>query len=116
MTGSGGKKFLINMCGPAEPTSTSSCKHAMVCSDGISYGEPKNYQVEKESRQLKLNYAAGEKCASGGTAQSHIIFSCDRSGLGSPEFSTVCILNFGKLTLCFLMNIHQHRVTKLATS
>ena len=37
------------MCGPAEPTSTSSCSHAMVCSDGISYGEPKNYQVEKES-------------------------------------------------------------------
>ena len=81
------------MCGPAEPTSTSSCNHAMVCSDGISYGEPKNYQVEKESGGFKLNYAGGEKCADGTTAQSYIRFSCDRSGLGQPEFSTVCILD-----------------------
>ena len=79
----------MNMCGPADPNSHNSCNKAMVCRDGISYGEPKDYQVVRESKQLKMTYASGEKCESGHVAQSFIQFSCDRSGLGSPQFDYV---------------------------
>ena len=80
----------MNMCGPADPTSTNACNRAMVCLNGISYGEPKDYSVTKETGELKLTYGLGGKCANGHTAQSHILFKCNRNiEIGAPKLLLV---------------------------
>ena len=93
VTTSDGRKYLINICGPADPTSGNACNKAMVCLNGVSYGEPNDYQVIKETGELKLTYALGGTCATGHTAQSHILFKCNRNaGIGSPKLLLVKLI------------------------
>ena len=60
--------YKINLCGSVSG-GVSGCETAMVCRTGntgskaVSFGEPKNYQFNKESNFLSLTYDSGGECS-----------------------------------------------------